>query len=222
MSVAGDLPRETTRERILRKAADLFAERGFHGTGVAELGEAAGVKRGALYYHIGSKEDLLYDLSKRHVEEALFRGRAVLESDLPPVEKLRRLAHEHLSTVAARRAEVTVVMREMHALTGDRAAKLRALRDEHQALFRAVLQEGVAHGDFRTADSVAVLGILGALNWTYMWFDPTRGLSVDALAERLTELILHGQLSEEAAERNGGAEPAESLAQREGTSSPVG
>jgi AcrR family transcriptional regulator len=173
------------------------------------------VKRGALYYHIGSKEDLLYDLSKRHVEEALARGRAVLESDLPPIEKLRRLTYEHLSAVAARRAEVTVVMREMHALTGDRAARLRALRDEHQSLFKAVLLEGVAHGDFRRADSVSVLGILGALNWTYMWFDPARGLDVDALAERLTEMILHGQMSEEASARACSGEPVESLAHSE-------
>jgi hypothetical protein len=48
-----------------------------------------------------------------------------------------------------------------------------------------------------------------------MWFDPARGLGVDALAERLTELILHGQLSEEAVERVRGAEPDETPAQRE-------
>lgn len=195
----GDSSRESTRERILRKAAELFAERGFHGTSVAKLGEAAGVQRGALYYHIGSKEDLLYDLSKRHVEEALARGRAVAAGDLPPIEKMRRLTLEHLSAVAARRAEVTVVMREMHALTGERADRLRALRDEHQSLFKKVLQEGVDLGVFRKADSVSVLGILGALNWTYVWFDPARGVGVEALAERLTDMILHGQLSEEAA-----------------------
>ncbi len=66
---------------------------------------------------------------------------------------------------------------------------------------------------------MAVLDILGALNWTYMWFDPTRELSVDALAERLTELILRGQLSEEAADRT---ESAESSAQRESTAPAVG
>ncbi|GEL25233.1 putative transcriptional regulator, TetR family protein [Pseudonocardia sulfidoxydans NBRC 16205] len=199
MDSSGDSSRESTRERILRKAAELFAERGFHGTSVARIGEAAEVQRGALYYHIGSKENLLYDLSKRHVEEALVRGRAVVASDLPPVEKMRRLAFEHLSAVAARRAEVTVVMREMHALTGDRAERLRALRDEHQSLFKTVLQEGVDLGVFREADSVSVLGILGALNWTYVWFDPARGLGVEALAERLTDMILHGQLTAEAA-----------------------
>src|SRR5690349_17923944 len=96
---------ESTNERILRVAAEVFARKGYHGTGVAELGEAAGLKRGALYYHIGSKEDLLYNLSKRHVEEALSRGQKVVDSDLHPVEKLRALAREHVQTIAARRDE---------------------------------------------------------------------------------------------------------------------
>ena len=56
---------------MLRVAAQLFAEKGYHGTGVAEIGEMAGLQRGALYYHIGSKEDLLLVLLRRHVEESL-------------------------------------------------------------------------------------------------------------------------------------------------------
>src|SRR5699024_4611127 len=111
---------ETTSDRILRVAAEVFAMYGYHGTSVTQLGEAAGLQRGALYYHIGSKEELLYDLSRRHVEEALERGRTVVEAELPPLEKFRALARAHMETVAARQSEVLVVLREMHALTGER------------------------------------------------------------------------------------------------------
>jgi AcrR family transcriptional regulator len=186
---------ESTHERILRVAAEVFARKGYHGTGVAELGEAAGIKRGALYYHIGSKEDLLYDLSKRHVEEALARGQAVVATDLHPVEKLRALAREHVRTIAARRHEVIVVMREMHALTGKRATQLQKLRDDYQDLFAQVLQEGVDQGVFRSADSVTVLGVLGMFNWTYVWLDEERGpLSAEKIADRLTDIVVYGEL----------------------------
>ncbi|MGP4085538.1 TetR family transcriptional regulator [Streptomyces sp. KR55] len=195
MSTERAQPEESTRDRILRVAAEMFAEKGFHGTGVAELGDAAGIKRGALYYHIGSKEDLLYDLSSRHVEEALGRGRKVVESDLRPIEKLRALVREHLATLAARRSEVTVVMREMHALTGDRAERLKQLRDAHQDLFRQVLEEGVKEGVFRSSDSVTVLAILGMLNWTYVWFDPEHGsLPIEKVADRLSDIFVYGEL----------------------------
>lgn len=190
-----DINGESTHERILRVAAEVFARKGYHGTGVAELGEAAGLKRGALYYHIGSKEDLLYNLSKRHVEEALERGKRVVDTDLHPVDKLRALAREHVQTIAARRDEVIVVLREMHALTGKRARQLAKLRDEHQKLFARVLQEGVEQGVFRTADHVTVLGVLGILNWTYVWFDPEKGpLTPEQVADRLTDIVVYGEL----------------------------
>lgn len=187
---------ESTQERILRVAAEMFARKGYHATGVAELGAAAGLQRGALYYHIKSKEDLLFDLSKRHVEEALARGREVLARDLPPAAKLRALAREHLRTIAARCAEVTVVIREMHALTGIRAKRLKELRDEYENLFAEVLREGAAQGVFASADRVVVLGVLGMFNWTHVWLDAERGpLSPDDIADRLTDLIIHGQLA---------------------------
>lgn len=186
---------ESTSDRILRVAAEVFARKGYHGTGVAELGEAAGLKRGALYYHIGSKEDLLFNLSKRHVEEALERGRVVVDSDLHPVDKLRALAREHVQTIAARRDEVIVVLREQHALTGKRSRQLLKLRDEHQGLFARVLQEGVDQGVFRNADHVTVLGVLGILNWTYVWFDAAKGpLSPEQVADRLTDIVVYGEL----------------------------
>lgn len=196
---------ESTHERILRVAAEVFARKGYHGTGVAELGEAAGLKRGALYYHIGSKEDLLYDLSKRHVEEALQRGRVVVDSDLHPVDKLRALAREHVRTIAARRDEVIVVLREMHALTGKRGRQLSKLRDEHQNLFARVLEEGVEQGVFRSADHVTVLGVLGTLNWSYVWYDAEKGpLTPEQVADRLIDIIIYGELaSPRSAGRNG-------------------
>ncbi|HEY0484966.1 MAG TPA: TetR/AcrR family transcriptional regulator [Mycobacteriales bacterium] len=187
-------PRATTHDRILRVAAEVFAEKGYHGTGVAELGDRAGIKRGALYYHIGSKEDLLFDLSKRHVEEALERGRAALESTEDVTEKFRALTREHLRTLAARRPEVIVAEREMHALTGIRARKLKKLRHEYQELFEFVFAEGVERGVFRTADPIEVMGILGMLNYTYIWLDPKGPVPVDEVADRLTDVILGGQL----------------------------
>ncbi|KID27880.1 transcriptional regulator, TetR family [Prauserella sp. Am3] len=195
MTTAETAGTETTRERILRVAAELFAERGYHGTSVSDLGVAANIKRGALYYHIGSKEELLFDLSKRHVEEALARGTAVVEKNLHPIDKLRALAREHVESVAARRAEVTIVMREMHTLTGERAVQLKALRHKHQDLFRRVLEEGVERGVFRSYDSITVLGIMGLYNWTHIWLDPVNGpLSVAEVADRLTDSVLYGQL----------------------------
>ena len=54
-----------TEERILKQAMRLFLEKGYHGTSIDDITKAAGLTKGALYWHFGSKEDLL----KRIVEE---------------------------------------------------------------------------------------------------------------------------------------------------------
>jgi AcrR family transcriptional regulator len=55
-----------TRDRLLRAAADVFAERGYDGTRVAHIAAAAGVSNGALYAHFGSKAELLTGALRAH------------------------------------------------------------------------------------------------------------------------------------------------------------
>jgi AcrR family transcriptional regulator len=55
-----------TRERLLRAAADVFAERGYDGTRVADIAAAAGVSNGAMYAHFASKAELLVDALRAH------------------------------------------------------------------------------------------------------------------------------------------------------------
>lgn len=55
-----------TRDRLLRAAADVFAERGYDGTRVADIAAAAGVSNGALYAHFASKAELLVDALRTH------------------------------------------------------------------------------------------------------------------------------------------------------------
>src|SRR4051812_45232063 len=50
---------EDSRERLLKAAAQLFAEGGYEGTSVKELAQAAGVNVSLVSYHFGGKEGLL-------------------------------------------------------------------------------------------------------------------------------------------------------------------
>lgn len=68
--IAGVTPAET-RERLLRAAADVFAERGYDGTRVVDIAAAAGVSNGALYAHFASKAELLVAALRRHGRRVL-------------------------------------------------------------------------------------------------------------------------------------------------------
>ena len=61
----------STRERLLRAAADVFGRRGYAGTRVSEIAEAAGLSNGALYAYFGSRAELLVDALRAHGQRML-------------------------------------------------------------------------------------------------------------------------------------------------------
>jgi AcrR family transcriptional regulator len=119
-----------TRERLLNAAADVFAERGYDGTRVADIAAAAGVSNGALYAHFGSKAELLVAALTAH-RERLFASLFADDPDRPITELLltigrwlprRRDARGRLvveALVTARRDED--VARPMRGYVSERA-----------------------------------------------------------------------------------------------------
>ena len=59
---------ERTREKITRAAAELFCRQGFAATSVNDLLQAAGVKKGSLYFHFPGKDDLALEVLRQAEE----------------------------------------------------------------------------------------------------------------------------------------------------------
>lgn len=184
------------RDHVLRVAARLFAQRGYHGTGMTELGNAAGLQRGALYYYIGSKENLLYEISSRHVIEMVDFGEALQKEDAPATEKLLRLSRRLIRIIHDDLDEVTVFFREIGALTGDRRSRVFELRDRFEDVWMRILQQGVSEGTFRRADPLLIKAILGMHNYSYLWLRPDGTLEPEEVAQYFCDLLFRGLLTE--------------------------
>ena len=61
----GDQADASTREKILDVALDLFTDQGFDGTSMREIAERLQLSKPAIYYHFGSKEEILMALHMR-------------------------------------------------------------------------------------------------------------------------------------------------------------
>lgn len=181
-----------TRERILLVAAELFTRNGYDATGVQELGEAVGLGRGALYHHIGSKEKLLYEISIRHVHTMLEHGEAILALDVPADEKFRLLSRKLMEIIAEKLPEITVFFHEYRSLSRKHSKELIAIRDKFEALWVRILDEGAEEGIFRPMPPVAVKGILGLFNYSYVWIEPQGKETPEQIADIFSDLALGG------------------------------
>ncbi|WP_433678520.1 TetR/AcrR family transcriptional regulator [Nocardia sp. CA-119907] len=189
---AAETTAEATRGRIVAAAVDLFAEQGFHGTGVAEIGDRAGVQRGALYYHIGSKEELLWQILRDYIQLMLTDAQRIARGTDDPISKLRKLIHSHVGLIIEHRREVAIQLRDVTALTGDRGEELQEMRDGVQECWQRVIDAGHATGLLRTNDHVVTNSVLGMLNMVTFWYRPHGGRSPSEIADILASTVLDG------------------------------
>jgi AcrR family transcriptional regulator len=66
-----NLQSQETANRILNQAMRIFLEKGYHGTSIDDITQAAGLTKGALYWHFKSKEDLLKKLIRKYEKSFL-------------------------------------------------------------------------------------------------------------------------------------------------------
>src|SRR3979409_1876422 len=127
-----------TRERILRTAERLFAERGFNGVSVRELAAAAQVNIASIGYHFDNKEGLLSEVYRRHCEpmiEGRLRG-------LKAASRLRGKAKITAKIAAIIEAFIRPALQQVEAEDGETFIRMRAvLSCENSELLEKLVAE---------------------------------------------------------------------------------
>lgn len=128
-------------------AVGLFAERGFRGVSVAELGAACGFSGPALYRHFRSKDAILAAMLVGSSEELLVVGKEIVARGEDSDPTLRELVAWH-STFATENADIiTVQDRDWSALPTEAREKVRDLQRAYVELWaRQVRRHRGAHG----------------------------------------------------------------------------
>ena len=199
------IPQSFTRydqklEFILRTAARIFAEKGYHSTSMRDISRATEVSLAGLYYYCKSKEELLFLIQDNcfgHVHERLQER---LRETTEPIEKLRLVIENHLSFFAANMAEMKVLSHEADSLAGEMRTHVSGKKQQYTRLVRRILSEVQGQQQQESAGqkidlTVATYALFGMMNWIYNWYDPRGKLSVNDLVDNLTRLFLSGFLA---------------------------
>jgi AcrR family transcriptional regulator len=180
---------------ITDAAARLFRTKGYHATSMADIGAAVGRLGGSLYYHIESKEGLLYEIVEVATRNLLAGVRELSRAPASPAERLRAAIISHLRLCAARSDYTVVFLNEIQNLRDvQRRHTLLQLVKHYEDFFCHVIEDGMVTGDFRKGLDVQVTAyaILGMGNWTLRWFRPDGRLSIDRIAAGFADLVIDG------------------------------
>lgn len=167
-----------------------------------EIAEGLGLAPGALYYYFPGKLELLAACQEFSLKALLEGGREVEASTDGADVRLRGLMRHHLETVLDELGGSSVHV-AVGELPPERFAEVFQQRDVYERIVRSVITDGVAEGTFRPVDpKVATTAILGALNWTVVWYRPGGALTPQEIADDYATLFLAGLL----AQPSGGAD----------------
>ncbi len=160
------LPDPTVRERLMASATDLFNRKGYAGTSVREIVEAAGVTKPVLYYHFGSKEGVYLALFQETFAAFMETLTAPATAAGSAKERILDLCDRAFRFHAAH----LPLVRLMHAIyygppQGAPAFDFDATHETVQNLIASVVQEGIESGEFRPiAAEDAMWAVVGAMN----------------------------------------------------------
>lgn len=186
---------EQRRAELAATAAKLFAERGYHATSMADLTEAAGLKRGGIYHYIDTKSDLLFLIHEAVITPLADEMRAIEARKDPAPVTLREVARAFLNSISSRNEEVRVFLHEFRAIR-DRPEweeRVRAGRRELERIVERVLKRGVEEGVFEVKDvRLTALAFLNMVNHSYTWFDPGGRWSASHIADAFSDIFLAG------------------------------
>ena len=124
-------PGGSRRDQILEVAAPLFAERGFHGVSIDDLGSALGLTGPALYRYFESKDAVLAALLVGISRSLLDGGRVRVEAAGDPAGALDSLIDWHVSFALENPALITVQSRDLASLTGPEQRTVRRLQRQY-------------------------------------------------------------------------------------------
>jgi AcrR family transcriptional regulator len=188
-----DDQREAKRLAILRAAARIFAERGYHTTSVADVADALGVSKPVLYYYLKNKEDILFACSRIATEQLQEALEGVRNAPGTGWDKLRMLFRSYARVMCTDFGICLIRSTTPGSLPPEMRERLYVGRRRLNSEVERIIAQGIADGSIRSLHPrLASFALFGAFNWISNWYRPDGPMSPESIADAFLDLFVRG------------------------------
>ncbi|RKK02124.1 TetR family transcriptional regulator [Pseudoroseomonas wenyumeiae] len=194
----------SSKQQILVAAAACFMEQGFHTTTIDDVARRLGATKGRIYHHYPAKIDLFFDVHREGMARLFRAVEPAMQAPGDGLTVLAAMLHAHALALMDNYDFESVVVQgvQLHrfgALTPAQRQvldELIASRDQFESLFKQQAEAARRDGSMAELDvSVAVKTMLGALQWSLIWYRPEADAgpsSRAALAAAMVRTLING------------------------------
>lgn len=181
------------RQEIVRAAALLFEEKGYHATSVTDIAEAVGLSKPTLYHYVKSKGEIVSWIHDEIIDLLLARLEERVAQDMAPDEILRLNIVDIIESMDTRPGHLKVYFEHHKELPEDLRREAKVKRDRFQALIEETIARGIRGGLFRELDiRMTTLALFGITNWSYQWYRPEGAKRSQEVAQHLFDVFIKG------------------------------
>ncbi|MCF8032040.1 MAG: TetR/AcrR family transcriptional regulator [Desulfarculaceae bacterium] len=187
----GDQDLERMRDQVAEAAARLYEKKG-RSASVDEIAVAAGISTPVTYQFVKKPSDIMLLIMERlqtkfhlGVQEAVVEG-------APALDRLLEAMAQFFKVVDSDAAKVVLVYRDSLTLDHEGRKRIMQLERDGVEVFKNILDEGVASGEFRTMDCdlAAYNIVMAGHGWALKsWHYKRRGLSFESYLARQQDLV---------------------------------
>jgi AcrR family transcriptional regulator len=181
-------------DKICKKAAQLFNEKGYLSTTLVEISKASGLSKGGIFHYFPTKELLLFYILNQCMEQITDGLKRSLKDNYNPYEKIRVFIQNHIDFYCNNFHEARVILHETQNLPPGYWKILRKKTKAYYNFLKSNINDLMDRRNKRNPEKAKLLAnfLLGMCNWIYWWYDPKGRISPEELADEIYKIFVAG------------------------------
>ena len=183
----------TSKDEILKVAAQLIREKGYVGLSMRDLAKTIGVKAASLYNHIPSKQAILTEIILQIAEDFTSQIQTVASEQISSVAKLEQIIEHHVDLSLHHPNKLALLNNEWMHLEGKALHDFKAMRNQYEETLRQIINTGKHANELKPLHTELVLfSMLSTLRNLNSWIKKRGLIPQEQLKNELTQVLLNG------------------------------
>ncbi len=183
---------EARRTAVLEASTAIFSRQGYRGTTMNDIAAEVGLGKPSLYHYFASKEEILVRLYENVLAEGVAAAQAVVAETPEPLDAFKKLLVSRVIYTCENVELLKIFFEEEGELPKRLSRKVVERRGGFERIVQSVVMDYLkaSGSELSTSVSVYVNTCLGAVNWTYKWFNPEGSLTPEELGNDMADLLI--------------------------------
>lgn len=181
------------KNRIYTVATKTLWQKGYDKTSIRDIAKATDMTPAGLYYYFKSKEELLFQILKDHMEDMISGIKQIPVESTDPLELIKTYIQYQIDTYCTDKYRTKLILNDDDCLTGEWYELIKNQQRIYLDFWRKALENYCGQEGLSTKDiAIDAHCLVGMCVWLYRWYDPEGKVTPEILSKKIFETFIFG------------------------------